>query len=123
MPPYPLAIISGGFLVPAARYLSYAEHLASWGYVVLLYDKVEVCESGHARGEDSSAITAQRSWRVVLRCRLTACTRRKATHLRALASPPVIADVLRSAQETVGEPAHTLCWTQGLLACRCPAWR
>ncbi len=41
-PPYPLAIISGGFLVPAARYLSYAEHLASWGYVVLLYDKVEV---------------------------------------------------------------------------------
>jgi len=41
-PPYPLAIISGGFLVPAARYMSYAEHLASWGYVVLLYDKVEV---------------------------------------------------------------------------------
>lgn len=28
-------------MVPGAKYLSYAEHLASWGYVVLLYDKLE----------------------------------------------------------------------------------
>ncbi len=94
MPPYPLAIISGGFLVPAARYLSYAEHLASWGYVVMLYDKVEVCQSGDARGEDSSANNAQHSWRVVLRCRSTSCTRRAASQMRALVFATCHADVL-----------------------------
>lgn len=40
-PPYPLAIITGGFLVPAENYTSYAKRLASWGYVVLQYDKTE----------------------------------------------------------------------------------
>eukprot|EP00210_Caulerpa_lentillifera_P008006 g7645.t1 len=39
--PYPVAIFSGGFLVKANEYVSYAEKLASWGYVSILYDKVE----------------------------------------------------------------------------------
>ena len=37
--PYPLAIITGGFLISSGAYRSYAEHLASYGYTVLLYDK------------------------------------------------------------------------------------
>jgi hypothetical protein len=40
-PPYPLAIFSSGFLVSSTGYTSYACMLASWGYTVLLYDKVE----------------------------------------------------------------------------------
>jgi len=40
-PPFPLAIITSGFLVPAENYTSYARRLASWGYVVLQYDKTE----------------------------------------------------------------------------------
>ncbi|CAK0746899.1 hypothetical protein CVIRNUC_001726 [Coccomyxa viridis] len=40
-PPYPLAIISGGFVTAASSYLSYARRLASWGYTVVLHDKVE----------------------------------------------------------------------------------
>ena len=38
-PPYPLAIMSGGFLTSASSYMSYARRLASWGYTVVLYDK------------------------------------------------------------------------------------
>ncbi|CAG9462582.1 unnamed protein product [Pedinophyceae sp. YPF-701] len=40
-PPYPLAIITGGFLVGAEAYQSYAERLATWGYTAITYDKVE----------------------------------------------------------------------------------
>jgi hypothetical protein len=40
-PTYPLAIFSSGFLVKSAAYESYARVLASWGYTVMLYDKVE----------------------------------------------------------------------------------
>ena len=38
-PPYPLALFTGGFLVPSQSYETYAQHLASYGYTVLLYDK------------------------------------------------------------------------------------
>eukprot|EP01025_Chloroclados_australasicus_P044781 TRINITY_DN4879_c0_g2_i1.p1 TRINITY_DN4879_c0_g2~~TRINITY_DN4879_c0_g2_i1.p1 ORF type:complete len:415 (-),score=41.51 TRINITY_DN4879_c0_g2_i1:105-1274(-) len=39
--PFPLAIVSGGFLVGREEYVSYAERLASWGYVAIVYDKLE----------------------------------------------------------------------------------
>jgi hypothetical protein len=39
LPPYPLAVISSGFLTSASSYLSYARRLASWGYTVVMYDK------------------------------------------------------------------------------------
>jgi pimeloyl-ACP methyl ester carboxylesterase len=37
-PPYPLAIFSNGFLLGADRYPSYANMLATWGYVALRWD-------------------------------------------------------------------------------------
>ena len=39
--PYPLAILTSGFLVDAEQYASYARRLCSWGYVVLQYNKRE----------------------------------------------------------------------------------
>ena len=38
-PPFPLAVISSGFLVDSESYQSYADKLASWGWVVITYDK------------------------------------------------------------------------------------
>ncbi|KAL6765607.1 hypothetical protein V8C86DRAFT_2455374 [Haematococcus lacustris] len=40
-PPYPLAIITSGFLLAAEAYKPYSDLLASWGYTALRYDKVE----------------------------------------------------------------------------------
>lgn len=37
--PYPLAVLTSGFLVDAEQYSSYARRLCSWGYVVLQYNK------------------------------------------------------------------------------------
>ena len=38
-PPFPLAVITGGFLVGRAAYASLAAHLAGWGFAALVYDR------------------------------------------------------------------------------------
>lgn len=38
-PPYPLVIITPGFLLKASSYESLAKHLSSWGYVAVIYDQ------------------------------------------------------------------------------------
>lgn len=40
-PPFPLVIITPGFLIKAEQYLDYASQLASWGYCCVVYDKRE----------------------------------------------------------------------------------
>jgi pimeloyl-ACP methyl ester carboxylesterase len=40
-PPYPLAIITPGFLIASDQYTSYCERLASWGFVVISYDRTQ----------------------------------------------------------------------------------
>ena len=61
-PPYPLAIISGGFVTAASSYLSYAKRLASWGYTVVLHDKGEPFPPHHHCVHALLPKQTQRSW-------------------------------------------------------------
>lgn len=50
-PPYPLAIITSGFLVPTENYTSYAKRLASWGCVPpRLHPPSAMSPTGQRRG-------------------------------------------------------------------------
>jgi len=40
-PPFPLAVITSGFLISSDQYTSYCERLASWGFVVVTYDRTQ----------------------------------------------------------------------------------
>ena len=53
--PYPLGVITSGFLVDAEQYASYARRLCSWGYVVLQYNKRENVAGGNALDDVVSA--------------------------------------------------------------------
>ena len=39
--PFPLAIITPGFLIASDQYTSYCQRLASWGFVVVTYDRTQ----------------------------------------------------------------------------------
>ena len=110
MPPYPLAIFSGGFLVPAARYLSYAEHLASWGYVVLLYDKVEVCGSGGSRGEGEGSHNHCPSQLALGSLQPEGSLSAESASLRQLSSQTAASPI--GARGRSCTCAHSPCWTQ-----------
>jgi dienelactone hydrolase len=62
-PPYPLAIFSSGFLVSSELYQSYARRLTSWGYTVMLYDKMETAVDPVDDELSASFITVRASTR------------------------------------------------------------
>jgi len=55
-PPYPVAIITPGFLIDGESYSSIARRLCSWGYVVVMYTKTESVAGGTLDDEVSAAI-------------------------------------------------------------------
>ena len=54
--PYPVAIITPGFLIDGDAYASIARRLCSWGYVVVTYTKTESVAGGTLDDEVSAAI-------------------------------------------------------------------
>lgn len=54
--PYPVAIITPGFLIDGDSYASIARRLCSWGYVVVAYTKTESVAGGTLDDEVSTAI-------------------------------------------------------------------
>ena len=54
--PYPVAIITPGFLIDGDAYASIARRLCSWGYVVVTYTKTESVAGGSLDDELSTAI-------------------------------------------------------------------